>query len=159
MALMDEQYYSQVFRRRHPPFNGLIWAYHWLQVGLYEPLVTGAGPSERRAGIDTAVARFWEMVRGGVTSMPRVMPMTAAPCARGAGARAPAPLSRGVQPSIDASARSSFCFASRASGSMSVRPVTPSCTSGSSAATRLLDWSSSYTITLQGSSSPMSASA
>ncbi|MBI4421720.1 MAG: hypothetical protein HY560_12920, partial [Gemmatimonadetes bacterium] len=38
MALMDEQYYSQVFRRRYPTFNGLIWAYHWLQVGLYEPL-------------------------------------------------------------------------------------------------------------------------
>ena len=38
MALMDEQYFSQVFRQRYPKFNGLIWAYHWLQVGLYEPL-------------------------------------------------------------------------------------------------------------------------
>ena len=28
MALMDEQYFSQVFRNRHPRFNGQIWAYH-----------------------------------------------------------------------------------------------------------------------------------
>ena len=75
MALMDEQYYSQVFRRRHAEFNGLIWAYHWLQVGLYEPLVTATTPEARKAGVDAAVARFWEMVRD-PGRMPRVMPMT-----------------------------------------------------------------------------------
>ena len=35
MALMQEQPYSLAFRQRYPKFNGLIWAYHWLQVGLY----------------------------------------------------------------------------------------------------------------------------
>jgi hypothetical protein len=77
MALMDEQYYSQVFRRRHPEFNGLIWAYHWLQVGLYEPLIAGRTPDERKAGVNAAVARFWDMLREPPGSMPRVMPMTA----------------------------------------------------------------------------------
>ena len=76
MALMDEQYYSQVFRRRHPEFNGLIWAYHWLQIGLYEPLIAGRSPAERKAGVDAAIARFWQMLREPPSGMPRVMPMT-----------------------------------------------------------------------------------
>jgi hypothetical protein len=41
MELMDGQYYSLAFRERFPKFNGLIWAYHWLQVALYEPLLVG----------------------------------------------------------------------------------------------------------------------
>jgi hypothetical protein len=77
MALMDEQYYSQVFRKRFAKFNGLIWAYHWLQVGLYEPLIVGRMPSERKAGVQAAVARFWDMLKEPPGSMPRVMPMTA----------------------------------------------------------------------------------
>lgn len=77
MALMDEQYFSQVFRRRFPKFNGLIWAYHWLQVGLYEPFIAGRTPDEKKAGVQAAVARFWEMLEAPPGSMPQVMPMTA----------------------------------------------------------------------------------
>jgi hypothetical protein len=77
MALMDEQYYSQVFRRHYPKFNGLIWAYHWLQVGLYEPLIAGRTPDEKKAGVQAAVARFWTMLKDPPATMPRVMPMTA----------------------------------------------------------------------------------
>ena len=77
MALMDEQYYSQVFRRAYPRFNGLIWGYHWLQVGLYEPLIAGRTPSEKKSGIQAAVARFWDMLKDPPASMPQVMPMTA----------------------------------------------------------------------------------
>jgi hypothetical protein len=76
MALMDEQSFSQVFRRAQPKFNGLIWAYHWLQVGLYEPMLAARSPAERRAGVDTALARFWTMVRE--ERFPAVMPMTSA---------------------------------------------------------------------------------
>ncbi|MGH7701035.1 MAG: hypothetical protein ACREMJ_11035 [Gemmatimonadales bacterium] len=78
MELMDDQYFSQVFRRRHPKFNGLIWAYHWLQVGLYEPLIAGRTPEEKQAGVRAAVARFWEMLADAPGSMPEVMPMTSA---------------------------------------------------------------------------------
>jgi hypothetical protein len=78
MTLMDEQYYSQVFRREFPKFNGLIWAYHWLQVGLYEPLVVAQAPAAKRAGVDTAVARFWRMIEDSTRGFPSVMPMTPA---------------------------------------------------------------------------------
>ena len=76
MALMDDQSFSRTFRRAHPRFNGLIWAYHWLQVGLYEPMATAGSPAAARAGVDTAVARFRAMVRE--HRFPAVMPMTSA---------------------------------------------------------------------------------
>jgi hypothetical protein len=77
MALMDEQYFSQSFRRAEPKFNGLIWAYHWLQVGLYEPLIAYHTPDARKAGVHATVARFWSMLSGPPGRMPQVMPMTA----------------------------------------------------------------------------------
>ncbi len=77
MALMDEQYYSQIFRRRFAKFNGLIWAYHWLQVGLYEPFIAGRTLDEKKAGVQAAVARFWDMLRDPPARMPSIMPMTA----------------------------------------------------------------------------------
>jgi hypothetical protein len=77
MALMDEQYFSQTFRRDFPRFNGLIWAYHWLQVGLYEPLVIGTTPEAKKAGVQAAVARFWAMLEDPPAGFPAIMPMTA----------------------------------------------------------------------------------
>lgn len=78
MALMDGQSFSQVFRQREPRFNGLIWAYHWLQVGLYEPFMAGGSPAEQKAGVAATVAQFWAMLDEGKGQAPRVMPMTAA---------------------------------------------------------------------------------
>lgn len=76
MRLMEGMPYSRGFRARYPKFNGLIWAYHWLQVGLYEPLIVARTPQERRALVDTAIARFWGMLDAPPSRMPRVMPMT-----------------------------------------------------------------------------------
>lgn len=76
MDLMDAQPFSQVFRRTEPKFNGLIWAYHWLQVGLYEPMIAAHSRAEIKAGVGAAVARFWEMVH--TERYPAVMPMTSA---------------------------------------------------------------------------------
>jgi hypothetical protein len=78
MALMQEQPYSLAFRQKYPKFNGLIWAYHWLQVGLYEPLLVDSTPEMRQAGVRATVARFWQMLEGPPATMPHVMPMTAA---------------------------------------------------------------------------------
>ena len=78
MELMEGQFYSTEFRNRYPKFNGLIWAYHWLQVGLYEPLVTGKTLDERQTGVIAAVARFRQMIENAPSNMPRIMPMTAA---------------------------------------------------------------------------------
>jgi len=78
MDLMEGQPYSLAFRRRYPKFNGLIWGYHWLQVGLYEPLMVGTSREERQAGVTAAVARFRQMLENAPEHMPRIMPMTAA---------------------------------------------------------------------------------
>ena len=78
MALMDEQYFSQTFRKEYPEFNGLIWAYHWLQVGLYEPYIEGQTEAHRKAGVQATLARFWSMLEDPPSRMPKVMPMTSA---------------------------------------------------------------------------------
>ena len=78
MDLMEGQPYSLAFRQRYPKFNGLIWGYHWLQVGLYEPLMIGQSQEERQAGVAAAVTRFRQMLESAPEHMPRVMPMTAA---------------------------------------------------------------------------------
>jgi hypothetical protein len=78
MALMDEQYFSQTFRKAYPKFNGLIWAYHWLQVGLYEPFIEGQTEAERKAAVQATLGRFWSMLEEPPNRMPKVMPMTSA---------------------------------------------------------------------------------
>jgi hypothetical protein len=78
MALMQEQPYSLAFRKKYPKFNGLIWGYHWLQIGLYEPLVVGKTREERQAGIRATVSRFFQMLQDAPKHMPYQMPMTPA---------------------------------------------------------------------------------
>ena len=78
MDLMEGQPYSLAFRQKYPKFNGLIWAYHWLQIGLYEPLLAGKSKDERQTGVLATVARFRQMIENPPTRMPRVMPMTPA---------------------------------------------------------------------------------
>lgn len=78
MKLMQEQPYSLAFREKYPKFNGLIWGYHWLQVGLYEPLMVGTTAEERQAGVRATVARFWQMLKDPPRTLPYQMPMTVA---------------------------------------------------------------------------------
>ncbi|HLL83506.1 MAG TPA: hypothetical protein VK420_12665, partial [Longimicrobium sp.] len=78
MELMEGQYFATAFREAYPKFNGLIWGYHWLQVGLYETLMTARSPEARQAGVTATVARFRQMLENAPENMPRVMPMTAA---------------------------------------------------------------------------------
>ena len=86
MALMDDQSFSQTFRKRHVKFNGLIWAYHWLQVGLYEPYLVYHTPVAQKAGVAATIARFWSLLDDAPSRMPAVMPMTAAVAPRFAAA-------------------------------------------------------------------------
>ena len=78
MELMQEQPYSLAFRQKYPKFNGLIWGYHWFQVGLYEPLIVGMTSEARQAGVRATVARFWQMLKDPARTLPYQMPMTAA---------------------------------------------------------------------------------
>lgn len=84
MALMDGRPYSGVFKEAEPRFNGLIWAYHWLQVGLYEPFArdlaargsAGARTEFHEVGLAPVVAQFRSMLAS--ERFPDVMPMTSA---------------------------------------------------------------------------------
>jgi len=78
MEIMDGQYFSMAFRERNPKFNGLIWAYHWLQVAVYEPLLAFPDPAERQAAMSATVARFWQMTQAAPAHLPSEMPMTPA---------------------------------------------------------------------------------
>jgi len=78
MELMEGEHYARAFRLRFPKFNGLIWGYHWLQVGLYEPLLKANSMYARRAGVHATTQRFFQMLENAPQNMPRVMPMTPA---------------------------------------------------------------------------------
>lgn len=76
MDIMDGHYYSLAFRERYPRFNGLIWSYHWLQIGLYEPLLVNGDVASRTRGVNATVGRFWQMLENPPETMPYLMPMT-----------------------------------------------------------------------------------
>src|SRR5262249_35865053 len=78
MDLMEGQRYSLSFRNGSPKFNGLIWSYHWLQMAVYDALLTGRDGAERRSQMDSTVAHFWTMIDSAPAHMPSVMPMSAA---------------------------------------------------------------------------------
>ena len=62
-SLMHDHAFSHEFRRLHPRFSGLLWAYHWLQLALHEALLEAPAGAERDAKVAATVARFHEIVR------------------------------------------------------------------------------------------------
>jgi hypothetical protein len=54
----------------------LIWSYHWLQMTLYEALLSAGNPTQRRQNIDAVVARFWSMLDSAPGSLPSAMPQS-----------------------------------------------------------------------------------
>jgi hypothetical protein len=78
MEIMEGQYFSTGFKDRYPKFNGLIWAYHWLQIAAYEPLLLYDDPEQRQAAMSATIARFWQMLENPPANLPREMPMTPA---------------------------------------------------------------------------------
>ena len=73
---LDSQFYSLAFRRAYPKYNGLLWATRWLESGLYEPLVTGETPSDRRRLAYATIARFRGMLQNPPETTPYLLPMT-----------------------------------------------------------------------------------
>lgn len=78
MALMEGQPYSLAFRRASPKYGGLLWSYHWLQMAMYDALLSADRPDERRRAVHDAVAHFWALLEEAPARMPEVMPMSAA---------------------------------------------------------------------------------
>jgi hypothetical protein len=77
MDLMEAQPYSLAFRQRFPKYNGLIWSYHWLQMVLYDALMSGSTKAERAANISLAIGQFRRMLDN-PAMLPAVMPMSPA---------------------------------------------------------------------------------
>jgi hypothetical protein len=77
MSLMEDQYYSQAFRRQDPKYNGLLWSYHWLQMAVYDVLITGRNEAQLQRGIDSVRGRFFAMIENAPHRMPHMMPMSA----------------------------------------------------------------------------------
>ena len=77
MNLMEGQPYSLAFRKRFPTYNGLIWSYHWLQMTLYEALMSSPEERQRRANVDAVVGHFWSLLDSAPTNLPSVMPQSA----------------------------------------------------------------------------------
>jgi hypothetical protein len=77
MMLMEGQPYSLAFRRRDPKFNGLLWAYHWLQMALYDALLEPTSWPQIDADVDATVNRFFTMLDDAPRSTPSEMPMAA----------------------------------------------------------------------------------
>jgi hypothetical protein len=74
MNIMYHYPFSTSFRRGYPKANGLVWASHWLQLALYEPLLLSRTPEQRRAGIDTTVMRFHAKLDNAPAGFPVEMP-------------------------------------------------------------------------------------
>lgn len=78
MELMEGAPYSLVFRRSDPKFNGLLWAYHWYQLVLYDALLATSDVSGQQRNVGAATARFWALIREAPSHMPTVMPLAPA---------------------------------------------------------------------------------
>ena len=78
MELMEAQPYSLAFRKRFPKYNGLIWSYHWYQMAIYDALLAGNTSAQRKANVGLVTDRFWQMLRGGQSGLPSLMPMSPA---------------------------------------------------------------------------------
>jgi len=66
------------FRRSYPAVNGVLWAAQWLEVGLFEPLLTARTGPERKRLSELTVGRFRQMLRDPGTTTPSLMPISAA---------------------------------------------------------------------------------
>ena len=66
------------FRRSYPSVNGVLWAAQWLEVGLFEPLLSAQTAPEQQRLLALTVDRFRRMLRDPGTTTPSLMPISAA---------------------------------------------------------------------------------
>lgn len=55
---LDRFPYSKGFRQKFPLFNATIWAYHYLQIGVYDPLAAGATFDAKRAAVTPILTTY-----------------------------------------------------------------------------------------------------
>ncbi len=55
---LDRLPYSQAFRQKFPLFNATIWAYHYLQVAVYDPLSAAPDLSSKQQAVQPILATY-----------------------------------------------------------------------------------------------------
>ena len=55
---LDSLPYSKEFRKRFPLFNATIWAYHYLQVAVYDPLASAADLPAKQRAVQPILGRY-----------------------------------------------------------------------------------------------------
>ena len=55
---LDTLPYSKAFRRRFPLFNATIWAYHYLQIAVYDPLAAAPDLSSKQQAVQPILDRY-----------------------------------------------------------------------------------------------------
>ena len=73
---LDSLPYSKSFRERFPLFNATIWAYHYLQVAVYDPLAAAPVLSAKQKAVQPILARYHEYLKNPPVHW-TFMPMTA----------------------------------------------------------------------------------
>jgi len=55
---LDTLPYSKAFRRRFPLFNATIWAYHYLQIAVYDPLAAAPDLKSKQQAVQPILDRY-----------------------------------------------------------------------------------------------------
>jgi hypothetical protein len=66
------------FSESNPEVNRILWAQHWLENALFEPLMLFRTQEEQQAGVRQTIDRFQSLLMGGSGALPSRFPTTAA---------------------------------------------------------------------------------
>jgi hypothetical protein len=55
---LDSFPYAKTFRQRFPLFNATIWAYHYLQIAVYDPLASAPDLPSKQKAVQPILARY-----------------------------------------------------------------------------------------------------
>jgi hypothetical protein len=73
---LDSLPYSKSFRERFPLFNATIWAYHYLQVAVYDPLAAAPDLASKQKAVQPILGRYHAYLKNPPVQW-TFMPMTA----------------------------------------------------------------------------------
>lgn len=78
MMMLQNEVYPDAFYDDYPKAKGLIWASHWLQLAVLDPMMYFDTAAEQSEGVDKTVARFKEMLAAAPDGLPSARPTPAA---------------------------------------------------------------------------------
>lgn len=78
MMLLQNEVYPNAFYEGNPHTKGLIWASHWLQLAVLDPMMYYDDASAQADGVQKTVDRFKEMIANAPDGLPSSRPTPAA---------------------------------------------------------------------------------